>query len=278
MRLTAIRSDPRPVAVARIGIGIGTIFNAFEAFEVMQRIAVGKLAAPWIAGTPVLSTPFLIVGCILAVAAGAAVAVGWFTAPAAIVSVALGAIILIWDQQLYSSHRWFGILLLAYLVFAQSDTAWSVKPFRARRTVRWWPQLLMMSQLSVLYVFSAISKMNLTFISGAPLSGWVWLELPWQAFFVASIVTIVVELVIGIGLWFRASRRVAALFGVALHLSIVVLMNNETLPLIAFAITCVSLYPLFLARPDLRPPPLREGGREVSERTGRRSRSQQASE
>ncbi|HEY9324277.1 MAG TPA: HTTM domain-containing protein [Agromyces sp.] len=278
MRLTDIRTDPRPVAVARIGIGIATIFNAFEAFEVMQRITAGKLAAPWIAGTPVLSTPFLIVGCLLAVAAGAAVTIGWFTAPAAIVSVALGAIILIWDQQLYSSHRWFGILLMAYLVFAQSETAWSVKPVRARRTVRWWPQLLMMSQLSVLYVFSAISKMNLTFISGAPLSGWVWPVLPWQAFFVASIVTIVVELVIGIGLWFRASRRVAVLFGVALHLSIVVLMNNETLPLIAFAITCVSLYPLFLTRPDLRPPPLREANRDVSERTGRRSRSPQASE
>jgi len=94
--------------------------------------------------------------------------------------------------------------------------------------------------------------MNLTFISGVPLSGWVWIELPWQLFFIASIMTVVVELVIGIGLWFRSTRRVAVVFGLGLHFSIVILMNNETFALIAFAITCVSLYPLFIFRPNLR--------------------------
>ncbi len=119
----------------------------------------------------------------------------------------------------------------------------------------------MMSQLSVLYVFSALSKMNLAFISGVPLSGWVWLELPWQVYFVASVVTVVVELIIGIGLWFRASRLIAVVFGLGLHLSIVTLMNNETVALVAFAITCVSLYPLFIFRPALRGPRTESHGR-----------------
>ena len=66
---------------------------------------------------------------------------------------------------------------------------------------------------------------------------------------------------IGIGLWFRATRRVAVVFGLGLHLSIVVLMNNETPALIAFAITCLSLYPLFIYRPSLRAPRSASKGR-----------------
>ena len=254
MRLTEIRTDPRPVAVARIGIGIATVFNAVEAFEILQRVASGHLAVPVLAGTPLLSMPWLVAGLVLAVAAGTAVTIGWLTSPAAAVSVALSTTVLLWDQQVYSSHRWLATLLLAYLVFAQAGTAWSVRPSPTRTTVIWWPQVLMMSQLSVLYVFSALSKINVTFISGVPLSGWVWLDLPWQLFFIASILTVVVEVVIGIGLWFRATRRIAVVFGLGLHLSIVVLMNNETLALIAFAITCVSIYPLFIFRPALRAP------------------------
>ncbi|GAA1769975.1 HTTM domain-containing protein [Agromyces humatus] len=257
MRLTEIRTDPRPIAVARIGIGIATVFNAVEAFEILQRIASGRLAVPIFEGMPILTTAWLVVGLLLAVAAGIAVTFGFMTSPAAAISVVLSATVLLWDQQAYSSHRWLATLLLVYLVFAQSGTTWSVRPSRTRTSVVWWPQLLMMSQLSVLYLFSALSKMNLPFISGKPLSTWVWLDLPWQLYFVASVMTVVVELVIGIGLWFRASRRVAVVFGLGLHLSIITLMNNETFALIAFAITCVSLYPLFIARPAWRT--IREG-------------------
>ena len=119
----------------------------------------------------------------------------------------------------------------------------------------------MMSQLSVLYVFSALSKMNLEFISGVPLSGWVWLECS-----VAGLLRCLrrdrrSQLIIGIGLWFRASRLIAVVFGLGLHLSIVTLMNNQTVALVAFAITCVSLYPLFIFRPALRGPRTESHGR-----------------
>ncbi len=268
MRLTEIRTDPRPVAVARIGIGIATVFNAVEAFEILQRVSFGKLAVPVLAGTPVLSMPWLVAGLVLAVVAGIAVTFGWMTAPAAAISVVLSATVLLWDQQVYSSHRWLATLLLAYLVFAQAGTAWSVRPNPSRTTVIWWPQLLMMSQLSVLYVFSALSKMNLHVHLGcAALGRGCGSSCRGSCYFIASIMTVVVELVIGIGLWFRASRRVAVVFGLGLHLSIVILMNNETLALIAFAITCVSLYPLFIYRPALRAP--RSASKAHSERYGR---------
>jgi len=252
MRLTEIRTDPRPVAIARIGVGLATILNSIEAYEILGAIASGKLATPVFPAAPAPTLPWLLAFVVLAVGAAMAVTIGWNTEVAAIVSVLLSVVVLLWDQQTYSSHRLLATLLLSYLVFARAGTAWSVRPVPGSPTVVWWPQLLMMSQLSVLYLFSALSKINLLFISGKPLAMWVWIELPWQFYTVAAFMTIVVELVIAFGLWFPASRRVAVAFGLGLHLSIVALMNHETLSLIAFALTCVSLYPLFLFRPGVR--------------------------
>jgi hypothetical protein len=254
MRLIEIRTDPRPVAIARIGLGLATILTSVEAYEILAAISGGKLAMPVFPVIPAPTLPWLTVLVVLTIAAGAAVMVGWNTEQAAIVSVVLGVAILLWDQQTYSSHRLLATLLMAYLVFAKAGTAWSVRPIAGQPSVPWWPQLLMMSQLSVLYCFSGLSKINVWFISGIPLASWVWIELPSNLYFVASIMTIVVELTIAVGLWFQASRRVAILLGLGLHLSIVVLMNHDTFALLVFALTCVSLYPLFLFRPRVREP------------------------
>jgi hypothetical protein len=252
MRLTEIGADPRPVAVARIGVGFATILNSLEACDILAAIAGGRLAMPVFEGIPTPTIPALIAYVVLAVAAAVAVTLGWKTEPAALVSVILSVAVFLWDQQTYSSHRVLATIIMACMVFAMAGTAWSVRPAPATATVVWWPQLLMMTQLSVCYLFSALSKLNIVFISGAGLSEWVWLELPWQFYTVAAIATVVVELIIAVCLWFPATRRVAVLLGLGLHLSIVVLMKDDTLPLIAFAITCVSLYPLFLFRPSLR--------------------------
>lgn len=252
MRLTEIRTDPRPVAIARIGLGIATILNAVEAYQILAGIADGRLGMPVLPGAPSPTIPWLTVVSILAVGAALAVTAGWNTEIAAVASVILSAVVLLWDQQTYSSHRLLATLLLAYLVFARAGTVWSVRPAPGRPPVAWWPQLLMMSQLSICYLFSALNKLNVGFISGVPLSGWVWLELPSQFFTLAAMGTVVVELIIAIGLWFPASRRVAVVLGLGLHLSIVSLMDHETLALIAFALTCISVYPLFLFRPSMR--------------------------
>ena len=260
MRLTELYADPRPVAVARIGLGVAAILMSVEAFGILASIASGRLAAPVFAGVPPLAIPVLLVVLLFQVLAGAAVIAGWKTELAAVVSVLLSIALLLADQQTYSSHRLLATLLLSYLVFARAGTAWSVRPADGMPQVPFWPQLLMMSQLSVVYFFSAISKINPNFASGKPLATWVWIELPWQVYTLAAVMTIAVELVIAIGLWFPATRRLAVALGLGLHLSIVTLMNHDTLALIAFAITCVSLYPLFLTRPGLR-------------QLGRRSRS-----
>lgn len=250
MRLTDIQCDPRPIAVARIGLGLATIFNAGEMFALLTQIAGGKLGLPVHPLIPHPSEPAVLAYLVLSVLAGLAITVGWRTAGAAAVSTLLSVFVFLWDHQTYSSHRFLATLLVAYLVFARSDTAWSVS--RREGSVPWWPQLLMMTQLSICYFFAAISKLNLPFISGKPLSQWVWAPLPGWMFGLMAIGTIAIELVLAFGFWFRATRRLAVVFGLMLHGSILVLMKDQTLPLIAFALSCVSLYGLFLFRPAIR--------------------------
>ena len=56
---------------------------------------------------------------------------------------------------------------------------------------------------------------------------------------------------LAVNLWRPSNRRKAAVLGVLLHVGIVTMLRDETVPLIAFAMTCLGLYWLFLSRPDL---------------------------
>ena len=42
MQLTEIRTDPRPVAIARIGVGIAAILNSLEAYKILSGVASGR--------------------------------------------------------------------------------------------------------------------------------------------------------------------------------------------------------------------------------------------
>lgn len=250
MQLTDIHVDPRPIAVTRIALGIATIFNAAEMFVLLGQIAGGKVAMPVLSWIPQPSTLAVYGYVVLASLTGVAIIVGWHTVSAAVVSTASSIFVFMWDQQTYSSHRLLATLLVGYLIFARSDAAWSVS--RSERPVPWWPQLLMMTQLSVCYFFAAISKVNVAFISGVPLSYWVWLALPRWMFMLMAVSTIAIELFLAYGFWFRRVRHLAMVVGLLLHGSIVLLMRDQTLPLIAFSLTCLSIYGLFIFRPAIQ--------------------------
>jgi len=236
------------LAIARIGLGLATILNAVEMYALLSKIAGGMIALAVVEWMPKPTVAAVGVYLVLAVAAGLALAVGWHAAGAAALTTVLNVAVFLWDQQTYSSHRLLATLLIAYLIFAKSDAAWSVSSRGG--SVPWWPRLLMMTQLSVCYFFAAASKMTVLFLSGVPLSGWVWVPLPWWMFTLMAVGTVLVELFLAVGLWLRRTRGAAFLLGGTLHLSIVTMMSNQNWALLSFALTCVSLYPLFLVRPD----------------------------
>ena len=186
----------------------------------------------------------------MAALAGCALVVGYHAASAAAVSSFLGVAALLWDQQTYSNHRVLVTLLVTLLVFARSDTALSVMRPRVRADlVPWWPQLLMMTQLSACYLFAALSKTNPTYLDGGPFAIWLWAPLPAALLPVVAVSSVLTELFLAVGLWFRATMYVAAAAGVALHVSIVVGMRTDNIVLFAFAMASVPVYGLFLTRP-----------------------------
>jgi hypothetical protein len=254
-----VLTDPRPVAVARIGLGFATILNAWEMHQLLGRIADGRVSLPVLAWMPAPTTLAVNVYLMVAAVAGLMLLLGSHAAVAAIITTMLNVVVFLWDEQTYSSHRLLATLLVAYLVFVRSDAAWAVRPVAG--SVRRAPQALMMTQLSVCYFFAALSKMNLLFLSGAPLSLWVWVPLPSWGFTAMAFGTVATEIFLALGLWTRRYRAGAMVVGVLLHLGIVTLMAEQTVPLISFAITCLCLYPLFWVGLGTHLPKSRNGER-----------------
>jgi hypothetical protein len=207
------------------------------------------VALPVVEWTPRPTSTSAAAYLVVAVAAGLALALGWHAALAAALTTVLNVAVLVWDQQTYSSHRLLATLLIAYLIFARSDAAWALS--RRGGPVPWWPRLLMMTQLTVCYVFAAASKVSILFLSGTPLAGWVWVPLPWWMFSLMAFGTVLVEFFLAVGLWLRRTRRAAFALGGALHVSIIAMMSDQTWPLVAFGLTCISLYGLFASRESM---------------------------
>jgi hypothetical protein len=167
----------------------------------------------------------------------------------------LNAAAMVWEQQTYSAHRTLFVLLCAYFAFSRADAAWSLS-HRRSTTVPWWPVALMLSQVSVCYLFGALSKINPVFLSGAVIDAYGTVPVPAVLLDGVPMLTVVVEMSLAVGLWLPSVRLLAAPLGGALHLSIVMLMGSPAVllmgvpvDLLAFAIACVATYPAFMARP-----------------------------
>lgn len=251
MRLTGLQVGPRPIAATRIGVAIAFVMNAFEVRRILIKLAAGSLSMPTVVPMPTptdISVGMWFGACL---AAGGLLAIGWRAGLMAGLAAALGALALMWDMQLYSNHLLLTTLLSGYLAFAHSDEAWSVSAAlrqREARLVPWWPQFLMMTQLSICYLFAGLSKINPWWLSGYVLEQNIWWPVPSIGFQIIAAAAIVAETFIAVGLWIRAARRVALLLGVLLHLGIVAMLRFP-IPLVAFALVCISVYPLYVTRP-----------------------------
>lgn len=126
MRLSDLQSDARPLAVVRIGLGLATVLNALEMFGLLREIAGGKMAMPVLPWIPTPTIGVLVAYLAVACSAGLAIALGYRTSAAATLSTFLNVGVLLADQQTYSSHRLLATALVAYLIFARSDTMWSL--------------------------------------------------------------------------------------------------------------------------------------------------------
>jgi vitamin K-dependent gamma-carboxylase-like protein len=259
------RTDARPLAVGRIVIGLAALARAYEASRIIERYFLPttiKLPyATWVPELTERGATFL-----LAIWAAAALlfAAGWWTRAAGFVLTAICLYVVAIDEQLYSNHLYLLAMLSALLALADAGAEWSIDAWRRRRretssaiapaTVPAWPVFLLKTQLSSLYLFSALSKLNGSFLSGVALLGYLpsglldglspgprvalVLGLSWGA--------IAAEAFLAVALWSPRWRPVALLCGIVLHAGMILLLPAAVrFQLAIFAAEALAIYPLF---------------------------------
>jgi hypothetical protein len=179
--------------------------------------------------------------------------------------------VLILDQQFYSNHHYLLVITVLLLTIANSGARFSLDAWNSDDTgpdrVPYWPVLLIKLQLTSVYLFASLSKINREFLDG------VTLEMNWRASVLdlwgqyasletPALLTIATELFLAFGFWLWRVRWVALLTGAFLHVSIVMTLG-ETIDtdLIAFGLVMFALYAPFFSDVILRLWPARETAR-----------------
>ncbi len=275
------RSSARVVGMVRIGLGVSALVRSFEAFRILSPLTRTEIARiPWFAWFPEPTTALVLAIVGIWAVAALGFSLGFLTRPSgAVLSAAMAASIAV-DQQAYSNHLYLLTVLVGLFVLTNPGSALSVDARRrghSPETVVGWPVFLMKLQISVVYVFAAITKLNEPFLSGVVLFRQVGsgiLPIP-ESILVPSILApmaigaVITELALATLLWRSRGRDFAVLLGLALHGSIILLLA-PILQLIVFAGIMLSAYGLFFAEPapvaaagsatdsDVAPPPAQD--------------------
>jgi Vitamin K-dependent gamma-carboxylase len=254
-RYLSATADPRPLAMVRIIVGLVALASAAEVlFLLPKALDPAMLHLPLLPLLPRLpqATAPAFVGAWMVCAL--LLSVGLAARPAALALMALVGYYILLDQQLYSNHHYLLLLLLLLLGLARSDATLSLEARQRRRrvfAVPGWPVILIQLQLTAVYIFSVLSKLNLSFLSGEVISGVTAFPLPLPPTMLA-LLTIAVELFIAYGLWRPRLRLLAALAGLALHGGIVVSMGAvsalDAYQLGVFSALICAPYLLFFAQ------------------------------
>jgi predicted DCC family thiol-disulfide oxidoreductase YuxK len=146
---------------------------------------------------------------------------------------------------------YFLLLLLLLLSISDSDAALSVRWLRTGRIdhdIVAWPVWLLKIQLSLVYFFTAIAKLNPTFLSGQVLGDRAWIPPPLTTpagLALLGFGAVALEFFIGFALWLPKLRYWAFLIGLILH-GIVPIVMGPYAGLIVFSLATLSVYVLFM--------------------------------
>lgn len=250
-RLVATSVGGRPLAATRLLFGVAALIMLHSSW---RRLGPGfdpdGFHIPW----PVVGDLF--VGLPPAVPAllwggGAVLVLVGATARTGAAAVALGVALFYGvDRQHYGNGGYLLFLIAVLLVLADSGASWT--PWGPdRRRASWWTAFLLAMQLSILYGYAAVQKLRPPSLRGdtiewqlnGPLVDHVsWSRLPEALNLLGG----GAEAFCAVGLWFAATRRLAAVVGVVLHLGVVAFVR-DTPDLWAFGVASVALYPAFWA-------------------------------
>lgn len=246
----------RPLAGYRILVGL---VAGAKALELGVSPLLGTRAGPLFGVGPVLPAPvWLALGAVMGLAALALV-VGWNARVAALVvgSCTAG---FVWGAGYYSNHTYLLFTVAILLSFTDADAAWSVRSWRDQGTGRVWaaPVLVLRAQITIVYVYAALSKIRPDFLSGNGLASWAWdsVLVPSAILIPLFLVplafgAVLTELFVAFGLWSSRLRPVAVVAGLGLHLGMIVMLSDgvhAAVELGLFATLTCGGYLLFVDR------------------------------
>lgn len=249
--------DSRPLGLTRAIIGAVALVRSFVALPVLLSLSdPNTMRAPYAEWIPQPSTPLAVILVSVWAVSALAFALGWRVAiTGTTLFLSIGAVLTL-DQQTYGNHLYLMAWLVLLLTLAGAGSGFNIQ--RADAPVVRWPILLIMTQLSIVYGFSAITKLTPTFLSGRVLGenlGTGLLPFPdgWRTSSILSVVAaaaLFVELFVAIFIWARRFRPAAFILGLGLHLAITLLMS-PVVDLLLFSLEMLAVYPLFLRREKL---------------------------
>lgn len=257
--LSGARVDGGSIALTRVVIGVAALLQMVDSAVILSRILdPTMMQVPSWGWLPVLSPDWLPLYLLLWCVAALAFSVGWHTSLAGPALCLVLGYSLVIDQQSYSNHVYLLILVVGLLTLAQSGNRLSVDGWlgKTRATVPLWPIVLLKIQLSIVYFFAAVAKLNLLYFSGAVIGvnvshGWI-IPLPdalhrWEVLMPLAVASIAAELFLALAFWSPRHRNVAVCVGVAMHATIALTFPADTaLALTAFGLIMFALYLQFL--------------------------------
>lgn len=256
---TKQQTSGEALAVGRILLGLACLLQVFEyretllpvlAPEAVQLPMAGWIPVPSVAGAIVLLAAWMVTAL--------AFVVGWRTTLSGIALTAIIAWVNVIDQQSYSNHVYLMTLIVGLLTVGRAGSCWSIDARAGRETgtVAVWPGLLLRLQLSIVYFFAAISKMNLFYLAGITIkpnlqNSWL-VPLPEalarvDVIFMLATFSIATELFLAFAFWLPRHRKAAFVVGVGLHLFILVSYPaSSILPLTVFSLAMFAMYAQFV--------------------------------
>ncbi|HEU4765972.1 MAG TPA: HTTM domain-containing protein [Pyrinomonadaceae bacterium] len=245
----------RPVRFIRFVIGAICVLRVIEEYRLMSRVLQsGWLRFPMAEWLPAATKAQATVVLVLWLLSALAFMAGWRTKITGLVLAASMGYSLTLDQQLYSSHLY--LLTLIVLLLTLSEIA---RPDGSPSVWRW-PILLLQIQLSLVYFFAAVTKMNSQYLSGYMLAENLRRELPAMIFnprvlSAMAVTSIVVELTLAVSFWIKDLRKGAVVVGTLFHFTMVLsLAPNVAGQLAIFAAACIAIYPLFFVQTEKHGP------------------------
>ncbi len=249
--------DPRPLGLARIAVGLAAVIRVFVAMPVLLRLTGDDIILlPYTGWAPTPTSPLVVVLAVLWLVSAVLFTIGWRLAiSGTVLSLSIGFVLAL-DQQTYSNHLYLMLWLTVLLSLAGAGTGLAVGG-SSERVIRW-PVTLIMAQLSVVYGFSGLSKINDGFLSGSVLA--VSLQggiLPFPEALITprflsilAFIVIVVEVALALLIWRARYRPMMFVLGLGVHASTILFMS-ATDELAVFSILALGLYPLFLTHETL---------------------------